>query len=377
MREISIEVTPETFEALEVERSLIGFKSRSAYLRWIIDNRAGIDQGTQPDWLVDAYHQRVEALEESNGSTRSDSEGHVTDETGVSGQTQPEDVDASTEKTAAASRTSDGRDLAPGHRQAPEVVTNPDGGSTATPNSPPVTPNDEEATGSDDSTAVTTVRSQDGLELRGTLGKTIVERGPVSASESTTGRDDEDGSDGRDRGQNERMSESADETTSDIDSVNLTPERIERIREDAIAKDAGMLGTVKVDRIDELSRRAVAKTRKQLNRNVETGLEYVSSTELADETIKPGEDVVDLDELSVPGRSAETIERRREAVGRAVAHLRDEGSARRSDFVDALYREFPAGYDTKTGWWRCVKDGLKQVDVVDGGAGSRIWRYDG
>ena len=91
--------------------------------------------------------------------------------------------------------------------------------------------------------------------------------------------------------------------------------------------------------------------------------------------VRPGEDVTDLDALSIPGRSAETLEKRRHAVGRALAYLRDEGRARRSDFVDALYEECPAGYDTTDGWWRCVKEGLKQVDAVEGGEGTRVWRY--
>jgi hypothetical protein len=43
--------------------------------------------------------------------------------------------------------------------------------------------------------------------------------------------------------------------------------------------------------------------------------------------------------------------------------------------VDELFAEYPAGYESESGWWRCVKRGLKDAPVVDGGEGSRVWRY--
>ena len=87
--------------------------------------------------------------------------------------------------------------------------------------------------------------------------------------------------------------------------------------------------------------------------------------------------MVDLDSLSVPGHDASVIEARREVAGHAVAFLRDEGTARKSDFVDALYGTYPAGYETADSWWDCLKTALKQVDVIDGGDGKRVWEFTG
>jgi hypothetical protein len=170
-------------------------------------------------------------------------------------------------------------------------------------------------------------------------------------------------------------SESAEEAG--VTSMNLAPERVSRISGDPIAENADVLSGVETDRLDELTRRAVAKTREQLDRTVETGLSYRSSTSLADEDVRAGDDIANLDELDLPGRSEETVAPRRVAAGHALAFLRDVGEARRSDFVDALYEEFPAGYDTESGWWNCIKEALKQVEAVDGGAGARVWRFRG
>lgn len=158
---------------------------------------------------------------------------------------------------------------------------------------------------------------------------------------------------------------------------NFRPERVERFTDERLNEEADVLAGVEGERLDEFARRAVAQTRKRLGRDPTTGLSYQSSTSIAvsGDDVSPGEDIADLDELDVPGRSPEKVEPRREAVGAALAYLKDAGRARRSDFVDELYEEFPAGYGSESGWWSCVKTGLKQVDVVDGGDGARVWRF--
>ncbi|WP_435332606.1 hypothetical protein [Haloarchaeobius sp. TZWWS8] len=158
---------------------------------------------------------------------------------------------------------------------------------------------------------------------------------------------------------------------------NFRPERVERFTDEDLDQHAGVLAGVEGERLDEFARRAVAKTRKQLGRDPTTGLSYSSQTSIArsDNDVRPGEDLADLDAIDVPGRSPEKCEPRREAVGAAVAYLKDVDRAKRSDFVGALYEEFPAGYDSEAGWWDCIKTGLKQLDTVDGGDGSRVWRF--
>lgn len=322
MRTIPVELDDETVEALEVERRLLGFESRRAYLRWIVANRAAIDG--------DAAR-----VEQSARDRPADPEGAPADEDGRDGRA-----------TATADRA------ATGAEERPDA----DGGWTR-PKSDP------------------TVRVRG--SPRTTVWRAADEDAPENADADDAGErsgdastDADDGAGGRDAPDG-----AGDEPADGVSSMHLAPERVERIREDPVAEDAGVLGTVEVDRLDELSRRAVAKTRKRLNRDVQTGLAYDSSTQLSND-VRPGEDVVDLESLSVPGRSAEVVERRREAAGRAIAYLRDVGRARKSDFVEALYEECPAGYETPDGWWRCVKEALRQADAVDGGDGARVWRFE-
>lgn len=159
-----------------------------------------------------------------------------------------------------------------------------------------------------------------------------------------------------------------------VDGMNLQP-RAKRISNDSVAEAASELQGVQGDAFDELARRAVKQTRERLGEGTGSGIDYSSRTTL-DESVRPGEDIADLDGLDVPGYDDELIARRRRAVGAALAHLKDNDEAKRSDFVDALYDEFPAGYESTDGWWDCVKRGLRQVDRVDGaGDESRIWRF--
>lgn len=288
MRLLSVELDEETLTALEAERIDREFDSRSAYVRWLIEQRHVIEDGERPDRASDQA--RIDEFDAPPGSTHAACDGE--------------------------------RATTPSSCAVPDTNTRPadtDGGWTRAPAS--------------------------------------TERERRGSSTADTG----DAS--RNRGE--------------IDAVNVRPERIDRIPGDPIADDADVLGTVEGNRLDELTRRAVAKTRKRLKRDVQTGLEYTSSTRLAGDDVRPGEDVVDLDRLEVPGRTAADVRARREAAGRAIAYLRDEGRARRSDIVEALFEEVPAGYETKAGWWRCIKTALKQVDSIEGGEGARVWRYDG
>ncbi len=147
---------------------------------------------------------------------------------------------------------------------------------------------------------------------------------------------------------------------------------------DEVADLASALAGVTEDRLDEITRQAVARTREELGEGDGggTGLSYDAENGLRSDGPPPGAEITDLSALTVPGHDDALVQRRREAVGAALAYLKEAESARRSEFVDALYEEYPAGYDTESGWWRCVKRGLSQVDRVDGaGEGSRIWRF--
>jgi hypothetical protein len=69
MPEIRLELSDADVRKLDTEVDLLGFEDRGAYLRWIIGNRAAIEQGTERDQLLTEYQARVEELE-GGGSVR-------------------------------------------------------------------------------------------------------------------------------------------------------------------------------------------------------------------------------------------------------------------------------------------------------------------
>ncbi|MEF8881701.1 MAG: hypothetical protein V5A34_04145 [Halapricum sp.] len=155
---------------------------------------------------------------------------------------------------------------------------------------------------------------------------------------------------------------------------NLAP-NVARIEDDALGDSADALSNVEANRLDEFARRAVTQTRERLGDGVGSGIDYSSRTAIDDDR-RIGEDIADLDDIEVPGYDEELIARRRRAVGAALALLRDVETAKRKDFLEALYEEFPAGYDSESSWWGCIKQGLEQVDRVKPARdGGHIWEY--
>jgi hypothetical protein len=336
MRELPVDLDEETLEALETERRLTGFESRAAYVRWIVDQRGSIGDDTgERNRLLESYRRRVETLER-----RLESEST----TGLSeGRDQPSSSpgpDASANDESGSAETNgegdDGK-RDDGERDGQTTRAAPTGGGWRPSRSDPT------------------------VEVRG-RPRTVRQHPDGEGTASTAETEPKPATDDV-------------RQPADGGSGSLTPERVVRIAEDPVAADADVLDAVAVERLDELSRRAVAKTRERLDRDVETGLEYRSTTPLAGDDVLPGADLVDLESLSVPGRSDEQLARRRAVAGRAIAFLRDEGRARKAEFVEALYDDYPAGYATADGWWSFLRDVLGQIETVDGGDGARVWRY--
>lgn len=80
----------------------------------------------------------------------------------------------------------------------------------------------------------------------------------------------------------------------------------------------------------------------------------------------------------------DTTADRRDAVRACVEYLREEQTAQKSGFVDAVYPEHPAGFGSSGGWWNKIgKEYLRavaeSVDVIapPAGEGSHTWRYTG
>lgn len=152
-------------------------------------------------------------------------------------------------------------------------------------------------------------------------------------------------------------------------------ERVDRVVDETLHDEAEALNTVAGEALDELARSAVAQTREQLGSGFGSGIDYSSRTEI-NSGKRPGADIADLDEIEVPGWDEELIERRRTAVGAALAFLRNAEEAKRAAFVEELYEEYPAGYDSPGSWWECIKQGLRQVDRVNPAReDSRTWGF--
>jgi hypothetical protein len=249
MPTLRVDVSEERLRKLDTEADLLGFESREAYLRWILDHRSHIDTGTDRDRTLSAYADRVEELVATLEAERAD------------------------------------------------------GGET-----------------------------------------------DASSADSGTAGDDVE--------------------------HNLAPGRA-RIADDSVNELASELAGVEGERLDAFAREAVLRTGQQFDGSPESGLNYRSDTALAQtDADRPGEEITDLDALELPGHDDDVLARRRTAVGAALALLRERESARRSAFVDALYEEYPAGYETADSWWKCVKRGLRQVDRVrPAGENRRVWQF--
>jgi hypothetical protein len=281
MPAVRTDLSEALLDRLRRECDLLGFEDVTAYVRWVVDNRAAIRSEADPS-VVEAYERRIEELETRVGKLADG------------------DADLSESKAQTTSPESKAQ--------------------TTSPESSAATADDGDTT-------------------------------PA----------------GVDRGGDERV------------EANLSPATA-RVGGDAdeVAELASALAGVTDDRLDEITRRAVARTREELGEGDggASGLSYDATNALCSDGPPPGADITDLGALDVPGRDEGLVERRQRAVGAALAFLKEASEACRSDFIDALYETYPAGYDTAGGWWRCVRRGLSQVDRVDGaGEGSRTWRF--
>jgi len=110
-----------------------------------------------------------------------------------------------------------------------------------------------------------------------------------------------------------------------------------------------------------------------------------SSAESATSVDDPRREIPGLVEKEIvafdPPGDGDLQERRRDAIRAAYRHLREHGTATRSDFLE-VYDQEPAGYDSaspKGSWWRrVVRPGLQHLpDVEEPTSGGSKWRYTG
>ncbi|MDZ7729985.1 MAG: hypothetical protein U5K37_01725 [Natrialbaceae archaeon] len=281
MAEICIELDPETVATLEAEGDQIGVGSAAEYCQWLVEHRDAMPESPDRDHLLEAYRERFVDMKgelESAQAVPAEASESETADTEPPEQSEPEQPEtperpepeptqpATPETGSPAARTGEAKT----DGGSPQVVANTDGGQPA--------PSPESS-----------------FELKGGPRTTVSSR-PTEASGPSPAAVRAQ----REQAESEHTQSTLEDPESAFNSVNLKPERVKRIESDPVSEDATVLGSVETDRVDELSRRAVAKTRKKLKRDVETGLEYSSSTDISDESIRLGEDIVDIDHLLCP-----------------------------------------------------------------------------
>lgn len=98
----------------------------------------------------------------------------------------------------------------------------------------------------------------------------------------------------------------------------------------------------------------------------------------------PAETDTDGDVIGRAVGALDTTEARREAVRGCIAYLQTHGTGQKSEFVDAVYSEHPAGYGSSGGWWNKIGKEFLQSAAEDIPAltppqteGSHTWRWTG
>lgn len=84
-----------------------------------------------------------------------------------------------------------------------------------------------------------------------------------------------------------------------------------------------------------------------------------------------------IEAVELPG-SGPTLEARREALLASYRYLVDNPGARKSDFVENVYPEHPAAFETEEGWWNAIQPALKELPAVDSPEErGHIWTFLG
>lgn len=69
-------------------------------------------------------------------------------------------------------------------------------------------------------------------------------------------------------------------------------------------------------------------------------------------------------DIDLPG-TGKTLEARRDALLAAYEYLQEHPEAKKSDFLQDVFPENPAEYETAEGWWNAIQPALAQLPGVD------------
>lgn len=129
------------------------------------------------------------------------------------------------------------------------------------------------------------------------------------------------------------------------------------------------------NKLNELVERGVLETRKVGSRSRVwwTPIErQVSGTDPAGSEIEQM-----IEEVDLPG-TGKTLVSRQEALLAAYEYLKDHPEAKKSDFLQDVFPENPAEYETAEGWWNAIQPALAQLPGVDPPEErGHIWHFMG
>ncbi|ODR79043.1 hypothetical protein BG842_03805 [Haladaptatus sp. W1] len=91
----------------------------------------------------------------------------------------------------------------------------------------------------------------------------------------------------------------------------------------------------------------------------------IEGTESMDDAdAEPDVDRDIFDDVELPGTGS-TLESRQNALRAAYDYLVEHPSAKKADFLQDVFPEHPAGYETADGWWNAIQPALKDLPGVD------------
>jgi hypothetical protein len=81
--------------------------------------------------------------------------------------------------------------------------------------------------------------------------------------------------------------------------------------------------------------------------------------------------------LDLPG-TGKTLEARRRALLAAYEYLQEHPEAKKSDFLQDVFPDNPAEYETAEGWWNAIQPALAELPGVDPPEErGHIWHFMG
>jgi len=115
------------------------------------------------------------------------------------------------------------------------------------------------------------------------------------------------------------------------------------------------------NKLNELVERDVLRTRKVGSRS---RVWWVPIEEPVTE--ESGESVPDrlVEDIDLPG-TGKTLKARQEALVAAYEYLQEHPEAKKSDFLQEVFSDHPAEFETAEGWWNAIQPALADLPGVD------------